>query len=70
MGTVKLKDFRSAVLASQTEALSKLRDISQGKLHSSYWGAFSEQLMESGRLLQAIDANPDAVIGTILGVEE
>ena len=64
MGTVKLKDFRSAVLASQTEALAKLRDISMGKLHETYWHAYEQQLREAGRLLQAIDANPESTFST------
>lgn len=64
MGTVNLKDFRPAVLAFQAEALAKLRDISQGKLHESYWDAYEQQLREAGRLLQAIDANPGATFPT------
>lgn len=69
MGTVKLKDFRPAVLARQTEALAKLRDISRGKLHETYWNAYERQLREAGRLLQAIDANPDAAISKDVGCD-
>lgn len=64
MGSVKLKDFRPAVVARQTEALAKLRDISRVKLNETYWPAYEQQLREAGRLLQAIDANPGSTFQT------